>query len=320
MTSTFSHSPPVGAQPSQESFGARLARAMDEHGPLCAGIDPHAALLGDWGLPDSAGGLESFAMRCVEAFAGHVACVKPQSAFFERHGSAGVAVLERVVAGLREAGTLCLLDVKRGDIGSTMAGYAQAYLGRGPLGADAMTVSPYLGYESLRPALDLAAQNRRGVFVLALTSNPEGRSVQHAVPADAVSPPESGSVPSDRHLDRGVARSVAGDVVAGVGRDNEAAAAAGTLGDVGMVIGATIASDIARLGLDLAASNAPLLAPGIGAQGGSGAELAEAVGGAARRNILAASSREILRAGPGVAALTKAARMSAERLERELRG
>lgn len=285
-----------------QPFGARLAAAMAAHGPLCVGIDPHAALLSTWDLPDDVAGLETFALRCVEAFGGEVACVKPQSAFFERHGSAGVAVLERVVAGLREAGTLCLLDVKRGDIGSTMTGYAQAYLGDGPLGADAMTVSPFLGYESLRPALDLAAQNGRGVFVLALTSNPEGGTVQHAVP-----PNSAGRS----------AASVAGDIVAGVTRDNADAARAGILGSVGMVIGATVAADVARLGLDLAAADAPLLAPGIGAQGGSGRDLADAVG-AARGAILAASSREVLGAGPDVSALRAAARDSAARLAQEL--
>ena len=111
-------------------YGDRLRAAMDGRGPLCAGIDPHAALLEQWGLPDTVAGLETFALTCVEAFGGAVAVVKPQSAFFERFGSAGVAVLERTLAGLRDAGTLSLLDVKRGDIGTTMAGYAQAYLVR----------------------------------------------------------------------------------------------------------------------------------------------------------------------------------------------
>src|SRR5674476_1311079 len=153
--------------------------------PQCAnsaGIDPHPALLAHWGLDESVQGLEMFAMTCVEAFAGTVAAVKPQSAFFERFGSAGVAVLERTLAGLRDAGTLSLLDVKRGDIGSTMTAYAQAYLSHdSPLRVDAITVSPFLGFESLRPALDLAHDNGRGLFVLALTSNPEGAQVQHAV-------------------------------------------------------------------------------------------------------------------------------------------
>ncbi len=163
-------------------FGVRLRAAMDAHGPLCAGIDPHRGLVESWGLTYDLAGVERFALTCVEAFAGTVAAVKPQSAFFEVFGAAGVALLERVVDELRAAGTLTILDAKRGDVGTTMDAYAEAFLGKdAPSPADALTVSPYLGYGSLRPAVDLALQTGRGVFVLALTSNPEGPSVQHAV-------------------------------------------------------------------------------------------------------------------------------------------
>jgi orotidine 5''-phosphate decarboxylase, subfamily 2 len=276
-----------------ESFGARLRVAMNEVGPLCAGIDPHPGLLARWGLDESVAGLETFAMTCVEAFAGTVAVVKPQSAFFERFGSAGVAVLERTLAGLREAGTLSLLDVKRGDIGSTMTAYARAYLSQdSPLRADAITVSPYLGFESLRPALDLARGTGRGLFVLALTSNPEGAQVQHAM------------------LD---GRSVAGSIVDGVTSQNAADAGEGVLGSVGMVVGATVGEAVQTLGLDLASANAPLLAPGVGAQGATADDLAT-VFGAALGNVLASSSREILGAGPDRAALRAAARHTAQQL------
>ena len=275
------------------TYGVRLRAAMDEHGPFCPGIDPHAALLAQWGLPDTVAGLERFAMTCVEAFGGVVAAAKPQSAFFERFGSAGVAVLERTLAGLRHAGTLSLLDVKRGDIGTTMAGYAQAYLSDGsPLRADAVTLSPYLGYESLRPALDLAAETGRGVFVLTLTSNPEGRSVQHAL------------------LD---GSTVAAAVVAGVAADNAAASAAGRLGSVGMVVGATVGSAVTELGLDLAGAGGPLLAPGLGAQGGTPAALRETFGPALGQ-VLGTSSREVLEAGPDAGALRDAARRAADEL------
>ncbi|KRE62673.1 orotidine-5'-phosphate decarboxylase [Nostocoides sp. Soil756] len=271
-------------------FGVRLRAAMDEHGPLCVGIDPHPALLESWGLPDTVDGLERFALTCVEAFGGAVACVKPQSAFFERFGSRGVAVLERTLDGLREAGTLSLLDAKRGDIGTTMAGYAQAYLSdASPLRADALTVSPYLGYESLRPALDLAAATGRGLFVLTLTSNPEGPSVQHAVREG---------------------RSVAASVVAGVAVDNAPARAAGALGSVGTVVGATVGSAIEDLGLDLAGAGGPVLAPGLGAQGGTPDGL-RATFGDALGLVLGTSSREVLRAGPQAAGLRAAARAGA---------
>ena len=167
------------------AFGGRLDAAVAARGPLVVGIDPHLPLLRDWGLPDDVSGLERFALTAVEAVADRVAVVKPQSAFFERFGSRGIAVLERVLAAIRAAGALSLLDVKRGDIGSTMAGYAGAYLDpASPLAADAITASPYLGFGSLRPLLDAAYANGRGVFVLALTSNPEGPAVQRAVAAD----------------------------------------------------------------------------------------------------------------------------------------
>jgi orotidine-5'-phosphate decarboxylase len=276
-------------------FGARLQAAMRSQGPLCAGIDPHQALLSAWGLDRTLAGVERFALTCVEAFAGQVAAVKPQSAFFEVFGAGGVALLERVIDELRAAGTAVILDVKRGDIGSTMEAYAEAFLGPDAVAPpDAITVSPYLGYGSLRPAIDLALRTGRGVFVLALTSNPEGAAVQHA-------------------REEGSGRSVAGHVVAGVAADNAAAAARGELGSVGMVVGATVGDAVRRLGLDLAAANAPLLAPGVGAQGATAEDL-QTVFGAALPTVLAASSREILSAGPDVAALRARARTSAEQL------
>lgn len=268
------------------SFGERLSAAVSEYGPLCAGIDPHSALLASWGLPDTVAGLERFTMTCVEAFAGSVACVKPQSAFYERFGAAGIGVLERAVAALSGSPTQVLLDVKRGDIGSTMEAYAQAYLSDdGPLAVDAITVSPYLGYGSLRPALDLAAQTGRGVFVLVLTSNPEGREVQHAATPTGT---------------------VAADMVRAITSDNAPAARRGALGSVGMVVGATTGDAVRDLGLDLSGANAPLLAPGLGAQG-AGEEDLRRVFGAALPSVLAASSREVLSAGPDVGSLREKA-------------
>src|SRR3990170_4435160 len=148
---------------SPEPFGARLRRAMDERGPLCVGIDPHASLLSEWGLSDDIAGLERFARTVVEALADRVAVLKPQSAFFERFGSRGIGILESTIRQSREAGALVLLDVKRGDIGSTMAAYADAYLDpASSLRADAITVSPYLGVGSLQPAFDAAARHGGG--------------------------------------------------------------------------------------------------------------------------------------------------------------
>jgi len=274
-------------------FGVRLAAAMAEQGPLCVGIDPHAPLLAAWGLGDDVDGLERFARTSVEALAGVVAAVKPQAAFFERHGSAGVAVLERVVADCRAAGLLCVVDAKRGDIGSTMGAYADAFAGEGsPLAGDAVTASPYLGFASLDPLLDLAEATGRGVFVLALTSNPEGAGVQHALAPGG--------------------RAVAAEVAAAAARRNAPARALGQpLGPVGLVVGATTGDAAARLGVDLAAVHGPLLAPGVGAQGGTAGDLRR-VFGAAAASVLASSSREVLGAGPGRSALVDAARRSAD--------
>jgi orotidine-5'-phosphate decarboxylase len=281
------------------SFGVRLRAAMDAHGPLCVGVDPHRALVEGWGLTYDPAGLERFAAACVEAFVGQVACVKPQSAFFEVFGARGVAVLERTIDAFTEAGTLVILDAKRGDIGTTMDAYAEAFLGDdAPSPADALTVSPYLGYGSLRPALDLAARTGRGVFVLALTSNPEGPSVQHAL---------SGQ------------RSVAATIVDGATADNADAAARGELGHVGLVVGATVGNAVQDLGIDLAASAAPILAPGLGAQGATADDLRRAFG-AALPQVLANSSRGILVAGPDVAALRSAALREADTLGALLSG
>jgi orotidine-5'-phosphate decarboxylase len=269
-------------------FGARLHAATATRGPLCVGIDPHPGLLAEWGLSDDVAGLERFSLTVVEALADRVAVLKPQAAFFERHGSRGVAVLERVLAEAASAGALTIADAKRGDIGSTMAAYADAFVGEGsPLAADAVTASPYLGFGSLRPLLDLAAATGRGVLVLGLTSNPEGASVQHARGIDG--------------------RSVAGSILADVLAENVPALAAGApLGSVGAVVGATIGADVTRrLGVDLAVGG-PLLAPGIGAQGATADDL-RAVFGEARDLVLPSSSREVLRGGPSVLGLRTAA-------------
>ncbi|MFE7588575.1 orotidine-5'-phosphate decarboxylase [Kitasatospora sp. NPDC057512] len=260
-------------------FGARLRQALDTRGQLCVGIDPHASLLAAWGLGDDLAGLESFSRTVVEALADRVAVLKPQAAFFERFGSKGVAVLERTVEEARAAGALVLMDAKRGDIGSTMAAYAEAFLSPGsPLFSDAVTVSPYLGFGSLRPALDLAREQGCGVFALALTSNPEGAEVQRAVGADG--------------------EPVAASVLRQLAAENEGAA---PLGSFGAVVGATLAD----AGVDLAI-NGPLLAPGIGAQGATMADLPR-VFGASVTNVVPSVSRDVLKHGPSVPALRAAA-------------
>jgi orotidine-5'-phosphate decarboxylase len=266
------------------SFGARLHAAVHERGPLCAGIDPHGSLLTDWGYDDDVSGLERFALTAAEALAPRVAVVKPQSAFYERFGSRGIAVLERLVTACRDAGALVLLDVKRGDIGSTSQAYADAYLDQSsPLAVDAITASPYLGFGSLAPMIDTASRHDAGVFVLALTSNKEGAEVQEA---------------------RTGASTVADVVLDHLRELNHDAT---PLGSFGAVVGATVEGAGRTFEI-----NGPLLAPGYGAQGGTIADLRR-VFGTSVRQVLPSTSRELL--GAGAAGLADAA----DRLNDQLR-
>ena len=269
------------------SYGERLVTALRQRGPLCVGIDPHPGVLTAWDLPGNPTGLERCARGMVEALGELVPVFKPQSAFFEAYGAAGVAVLERTLTDIAAVGALSLLDVKRGDIGSTMAAYAAAYLTDGStLAADAITLSPYLGFGSLEDAIELAIAQGRGVYVLALTSNPEGPEIQHAMTAD-------GGTVGQLVIDRAAGHN------SGAG-----------LGSVGVVIGATIAAP----GVDLSRLNGSILAPGLGAQGATVSDLGT-VFGTARANVLPSMSREVMNAGPAPAALRVAARRALGEME-----
>lgn len=273
---------PTGAVHGHQGFGDRLARALRELAPLCVGIDPSRALLASWALPDDASGLARFGRSVLDAVEGLVAVVKPQSAFFERHGSAGVAALEELCQEATSRGLLVLLDAKRGDIGSTSDAYAQAYLSSdSPVRIDALTANPYLGVGSLAPMFEAAQGSGRGVFVVARSSNPEGAHVQDAV-VDGV---------------HDVVSHVLGEVAAA-----NALAPGTSLGSIGVVFGATCET----AGYDLAACGGPILAPGLGAQGATVDDIARRFAGYADR-VLPSVSRGVLAAGPDVAAMRAAA-------------
>lgn len=260
-------------------FGHRLREAVADRGNLCVGIDPHPALLEAWGLGVDAVGVREFSRRALEAFGDLVPAVKPQVAFFEEHGSAGIAALEEILDRIGSCGALSVADAKRGDIGSTMAGYARAWLADGsPLACDALTVSPYLGVGALDAAFDAAADTGRGLFVLARTSNPEAGGLQAATGGGAT---------------------VAQAVVDEVGRRNAARAAdaAGAPGSFGVVVGATVA-DPPRLD----ALAGPVLMPGVGEQGGTLDDVRR-IAGPALADTLVNVSRHVLRAGPDVDAM-----------------
>lgn len=259
-----------------EAFGTRLGAAFAASGHLCVGIDPHPYLLDRWGMPDSAAGLREFGLRVVEATAGRAGIVKPQVAFFERLGSAGFAALESVLAAARDAGLLVIADAKRGDLGTSVEAYGQAWLTPGsPLEADALTVSAFQGVGSLTAPAALAMANGKGLFVLTATSNPESFAIQTATVA---------------HGDQ-IKRTVSASIVAEVNSWNRE-----PLGDIGVVVGATVRlADYALSDAELSAT--PILAPGFGHQG-IGFDAIHAVYGSASGNVIVSSSRAILEAGP----------------------
>jgi orotidine-5'-phosphate decarboxylase len=283
-------------------FGERLADAVAARGPLCVGIDPHVPLLERWGLPDDADGLRLFTEAVVDALAGSVAVLKPQLAFYERHGSRGVAVLEDAVARARAAGALVLLDAKRGDIGSTMDAYADYLRPEHPLAVDAMTVSPYLGPASLQPAVDTARSCGGGLFVLARTSNPDAGTLQHAVVRGGAGERSVAQVVVDTVRGWNTPGWVVGDPLPDVATVRDLASRFGpTTGSFGVVVGATLA----ELDIDLDGLGGPILAPGLGAQGGSASDLRRLFG--AGRAVVPTVSRDVLAAGPDPVALRAAA-------------
>ena len=260
------------------SFGTRLTEVFATTGHLCVGIDPHPYLLAEWGLGDDAAGLREFGLRVVDAAAGRVGIIKPQVAFFERHGAAGYAALEETIAAGRAAGLLVIADAKRGDVGSTVEAYGQSWLTPGsPLEADAMTISAFQGLGTISAPHELALAHGKGLFVLAATSNPESFSVQGAR--------------------LGSGETVSASLLAGVDEWNSAETG---LGSTGVVIGATV--DFEEFGIHSSPlSRTPILAPGLGHQGASFSDV-RAIYGAAADNVIVSASRSILSAGPtGVA-------------------
>jgi len=256
-----------------DSFAARFAAARASHGPLVLGLDPSADVLESWGVGDTADGLERFADIALDAAAGTVGLVKPQSAFFERHGWRGIRTLDRLVSSARGGGMLVILDVKRGDVGSTNDAYAEAYLGKGaPLAADAITVHPYLGLGAMRTYVSRAAESGSCLLVVIRSSNPEGRAIQAAQTGDGCS--------------------VEQDLLRQIRALNDELAP-GQIGPVGAVVGPTHVDPV----LDLAAASCLFLAPGVGVQGATSADVAR-VFAACPDRVMPSASRSLLKAGP----------------------
>ncbi|MEY2737981.1 MAG: hypothetical protein RL683_1099 [Actinomycetota bacterium] len=253
------------------SFGERLLEAFESKGQLCVGIDPHASLLNAWGLTDSAHGLREFSLRVVDACAGQVSLIKPQVSFFERFGAAGYTVLEEVTGAAKAADLLVIADAKRGDIGTTMDAYLEAWFGNlSGLHADALTVSPYLGLRTISAGFARYVGEGKGVYSLVATSNPEGASVQLAG--------SNGTT-------------LAGDQWLQLAALN---ADASVFGNYGAVLGATL--DLDSFEVDRNQLKTPILAPGFGAQGAKLSD-AKTIYGALCRQVAYSVSRSVLQAG-----------------------
>ncbi len=259
----------------ERSFADRLASARAGYGPLCVGLDPSTNQLQRWGLADSPEGLKMFSELCVSQLIGRVGIAKPQVAYFERFGPAGLAILKSLISELQAVGILVIADAKRGDIGSTMSGYMQAWLGEDEFSAEALTAHSYLGMDVLQESLmSLSWPKSKGVFALCATSNPEGYVLQSAVTSR-------------------------GETVAKyVLQQAELASDRNGL-SLGVVIGSTLRLEDYGLGeyLDRPAS-VPILAPGFGEQGARLEDI-QIIFGASAPQVIPTLSRSLLGEEPG---------------------
>jgi orotidine-5'-phosphate decarboxylase len=263
-----------------EAFAARFSAVRAQHGPLVWGLDPSRSVLASWGLGDSPDGLDRFVDVVIEAAVGTVGIVKPQAAFYERHGWRGMRTLTRLVTAARDSGLLVILDAKRGDVGSTNDAYAEAYLGRGgAIEVDALTVHPYLGLQAMSAFVRQAHEAGRCLLVVTRSSNPEGRAVQAAIGP-------SGSTVEQTLLEE-------------IGQLN-AMLARGEIGPIGAVVAPTPTT--LEPGLDLLAGHCLFLAPGLGVQGATPQDVARTFAACPER-VMPSASRSLLRNGPDIARL-----------------
>jgi len=277
-----------------DTFATRFAAVRSRFGPLVWGLDPSGSVLDDWGVGDTPDGLDRFADIVLEAATGTVGLVKIQAAFYERHGWRGFRTLQRLAAEAQSAGLLVIVDAKRGDVGSTNDAYAEAYLGAdAPVGADALTVHPYLGLGAMGTFVSRAHEAGSCLLVVTRSSNPEGRMVQSA---------------ADRN-----GRTVEEGLLLAIGELN-ARLAPGEIGPIGAVVGPTHMDPA----LDLVAPQGLFLAPGVGAQGATPSDVAQ-VFAACPDRVMPSASRSLLGGGPDVDRLRDAAAGLADEFREVLR-
>jgi orotidine-5'-phosphate decarboxylase len=311
------------------SYPTRLHSAIRQKGtPALVGLDPRWQLLPEAirtgaearsndPLAARAFAYEEFCKRVIDVVAPLVPAVKPQSAFFEECGPAGVAALRNVIRAARDVGLLVICDAKRGDIGSTAQAYAAAYLAgedpdAAPFAADALTVNPYMGTDTLGPFIDRATEVGAGLYVLVRTSNPGAGDFQDLLVREP-SGPDDDAEPVFRRVAMRIEQ---------LSRDT-IPPDEGSYGLVGAVVGATWPRELAEL--REAMPHVPLLIPGYGSQGGTARDVAAAFDDAGL-GALVNSSRGILfayRSGDlaetcGEAAWEEAVRTATERMIADL--
>ena len=262
-------------------YHEKLQNAFQNYSPLCLGVDPSKQLMKSWNLPFNRKGLRVFCDHVLESSIDSVGILKPQSAFFEQFGPDGAYELQRFIVKAKELEKVVILDCKRGDIGSTMDAYINSYIAPdSPFPADAITVHPYLGFDAIATAMDRADTHNVGIFIVLRSSNPEAGLLQKA------------------HLDDG--RTMTDYLIDQIVQFNRQSGH--PVGPVGAVVGATLGEEASRLSEKL--FNAPILAPGLGAQGATIGDI-NRIFATARSRVIPASSRGILRFGPSVADMKK---------------
>jgi orotidine-5'-phosphate decarboxylase len=277
-----------------DSFAIRFSAVRSTFGPLAWGLDPSGELLESWKLGDSPDGLDRFVDIVLEAATGTVGLIKPQAAFYERHGWRGIRTLQRLISVAQGNGLLVILDAKRGDVGTTNDAYAEAYLGPdAPLAADALTVHPYLGLEAMGTFISRAHESGSCLLIVTRSSNPEGRPIQSAVSLGGCSVEE--------------------ELLLGIGEIN-ARLAPGEIGPIGAVIGPTHMDPA----LDLLSPNGIFLAPGVGAQGATPRDVAHIFATCPER-VMPSASRSLLASGPDIVALRECAEELAQAFREVLR-
>jgi len=274
-------------------YADRLAKRIQKTSPVCVGLDPVIKKLPE-GIERNMKGVEEFCRGIIDAVSDHASCVKPQLAYFELLGVNGIEALYNVSEYAQKKGLIVIADAKRGDIGSTAEAYAEAYIGK-DTPFDAVTVNPYLGSDGVKPFIDLAMKNEKGLYILVKTSNESSGEIQDLPVGDET---------VHEHL----AQLVESWGTSCVGEKN--------LSCLGAVIGATYPEELKYLRTLM--PHIPFLIPGYGAQGGTAEDvkhgfLADGTG------AIVNSSRAILYASNGKDWQEKA-KNAAETMQEELRG